>query len=94
MKNCPLVLIEWEDSRRPNPEWGYLNNLDKPSSVKCVSVGWLVGDGETKQLAPNFGDITLADNLQASGIIEIAKRAIIRITKLKEPKLTAFVKSK
>lgn len=53
---CPLVLVEWEDSMRPAPEWMYLRDFKAGDICKCVSVGFLVYDGEDKKvLAPQYG---------------------------------------
>jgi hypothetical protein len=48
-------------------------------------VGWLVHDGKgVKSLAPNLGDFD-DDDVQASGVIQIPARCIVRVTKLDEP---------
>src|SRR4051812_40876859 len=87
-KRCPLMLIEWEDSRQPASGWSYLSNLGEPSIVRCVSVGWLVHNGtKVKMLAPNLGDLD-DDNVQASGVIRIPARSVIRMTALEEPSIT------
>ena len=84
---CPLVMVEWEDSARPVPDWTYL--ADFPASVircvHCVSVGWLIHDGDVKALSPNMGDIG-SENMQVSGVIRIPARCIVRIVELDEPK--------
>jgi len=80
-----LVLIEWEDSSQPLSSWFRIDDLPEPSHVECVSVGWLIHDGqETKMLAPNMGDTDSKENIQASGIIRIPARAIKRIAPLAE----------
>lgn len=86
MTDCPLVMIEWEDSAQPIPEWQLLSEMEKPSVVKCVSVGWLVHDAdEVKALAPNMGEVDSETNIQASGVIRIPARCIVKITELQEP---------
>ena len=56
MKDCPLVMIEWEDSAQPLPNWRYLADFEADGAVLCTSVGWLIHDGEdVKALAPNMG---------------------------------------
>ena len=81
----PLVLIEWEDSARPIPEWLHLSDYTPSAAVKCASVGWLIQDDEmTKALAPNMGEIESASQIQACGIIRIPARAITRIVRLVE----------
>lgn len=86
MNECPLVLIEWEDSRRPSSAWAFLADFQEQRPVKCVSVGWLLKDGDTKELAPNMGDVECGDNLQVSGVISIASRSVLSIKKLRETK--------
>ena len=88
MKNCPLVMIQWEDSRRPDPNWVHLSDLDPPEVVKCASVGWLVHDDPTvKALAPNMGDLIEGGSVQASGIIRIPARCVVALVELDEPDL-------
>ena len=85
---CPLVIVEWEDSRQPSPGWGYLSGFEPGSAVRCTSVGWLIHDGDDlKALAPNLGDLDA--DVQASGVIQIPTRCVIGVSKLKEPRLTS-----
>lgn len=80
----PLVLIEWEDSRQPTSSWAYISTMDTAPAVSCVSVGWLVRDNcAVKLLASNLGDIGDADSMQASGVISIPARCIVRIVELR-----------
>jgi hypothetical protein len=37
-----LVLIEWEDSGQPAPEWRWLDDVGAASPVRCQTVGFLV----------------------------------------------------
>ena len=83
--NCPLVLIEWEDSRQPIAGWVRLSEFDKSEICKCVSVGFLIHDGgEQKVLAPNMADIEDKHNIQTSGVIHIPTKCVLRITPLNE----------
>lgn len=83
--NAKLVLIEWEDSAQPVSAWHYLSEMPKLEIVRCVSVGWLVGDmGGVKMLAPNIGDFDSGENAQASGYIRIPSSAVTRVVELKE----------
>ena len=85
MDRCSLVLIEWEDSAQPIPGWQHLSALDDFQAVRCVSVGWLVHDGdEVKALAPNMGEVNSPERVQASGIIRIPTRCITAVRPLKE----------
>lgn len=80
-----LVIIEWEDSRRPDGAWKHLSSSHVWDSVKCVSVGWLVvDDKEKKVLAPNMGDIDDASNMQMSGEIVIPTSCVLRVSRLNE----------
>ena len=88
MENCPLVFVEWEDSRQPDPAWNYLTNRDG-TVVRCASVGWLIRDDDVKELAPNMGDVT-TDEIQVCGVISIPARCVLKITRLEEPEITAF----
>lgn len=88
IKKPSLVLVEWEDSMQPSSSWRFLTDFDDHKIVKCLSVGWMIGDGkDVKALAPNIGNPH--DNTgveQASGVIRIPARAITRLVKLKEVK--------
>lgn len=85
MTGATLVLIEWVDSRRPNPNWQRLAGFKPDDPAECVSVGFLVGDGEkTKSLAPNIADIGDDDNMSMSGVIHIPACCIKRIVPLEE----------
>jgi len=80
-KRCPfkLVRIAWEDSARPISQWQWVDDYQMPETVTCVSVGYLIA--ETKKavaLAPNLGDIE-HDRQQASGIIRIPRRSIMKM---------------
>lgn len=89
--DCPLVLIEWQDSAQPVPKWIYLSDFEPGTAVSCVSVGWLIQDDEkVKVLAPNMGEIQDATHIQASGIIRIPCCAVTRIVHLKEGRKITF----
>ncbi len=80
----PLVIIAWEDSSQPVAAWQHLADMEKPSVVKCESVGWLIHDGDdVKSLAPNMGDAD-SDNAQASGVICIPARSVLNVVTLAE----------
>ena len=82
---APLVMIEWDDSSQPQGRWVHLDELPEGKVIKCVSVGWLVGDGGgVKTLAPNMGDVDSATNMQASGLINIPAAAVTRLVQLIE----------
>jgi hypothetical protein len=75
-----LVLIEWQDSRQPSPGWQWLDDFELGEVVMCQTVGWVVGRSkEALAVAQNIGD----DGEQASGIIRIPRRCILKQTELK-----------
>ena len=83
--NYRLVLIEWEDSARPDPDWRWMSDFGKPSIMKCRSVGWLVHDGDdVKSLVPNRGQYQDEESDQACGLIRIPTRSVIRTVRLVE----------
>ena len=80
-----LVLVEWLDSARPIEAWQHLSDYEYKEAVQCVSVGFLIHDGEkVKALAPNMGDVDKEENIQASGIIHIPTCSITKIAVLEE----------
>jgi len=91
MDKCPLVRIEWLDSRQPIASWKFLSDYrDNPAQpLKCVSVGWMIrDDDDLKVLAPNFGgvenEIDPERTLQACGVIQIPTCCVVRISSLNE----------
>lgn len=84
-ENCPLVLIEWEDSRQPHGAWQWLSKLGNPKPVKCATVGWLLKDGpEAKVICQSMGDIEDEDDMQAGGVMTIPARCVLSIVRLTE----------
>lgn len=82
---CPLVMIEWEDSAQPIPNWSYLSSFVAPGTIRCVSVGWLIrDDGQMMALAPNMGAIDDENSVQVSGVIQIPTRCVISVSTLVE----------
>ena len=91
MERCPLVLVEWEDSAQPLSGWRYLSDFDGFRAVRCVSVGWLIHDGDdVKALAPNMGEIDDAERMQASGVIRILTRCVVAVKPLEEVRPSWF----
>lgn len=77
MSARPLVLIEWVDSHH-RPGW----SSEDPQShlLKCRSVGWKVHeDKHTVVLAANM---TVEEDSQRCGDMNIPRRSITKITKL------------
>lgn len=88
--HCPLVLVEWEDSAQPTPAWSFLQTYKPDPIVHCVSVGWLIHDGDDlKAIAPNFGNVESDSSAQVSGVIRIPTRCITRTVYLDEPGITS-----
>lgn len=81
--DCPLVLIEWLDSRRPISEWRFLGDAPDQGPVRCASVGWLLRDGEMKVLCQTIGDAD-EDDPQGMGMIQIPACAVVSVSYLTE----------
>ena len=80
-----LVLVEWDDSAQPVPEWSWLSEHTWEKAIKCQSVGWLVHDGDdVKAVAPNMGNMGDEDSVQVSGVIRIPARSVTRLTILSD----------
>ena len=41
-RDCPLVIIRWEDSAQPIPAWRHLSQLPETRAIECATVGWLL----------------------------------------------------
>lgn len=84
-RDCPLVMIEWEDSVQPRPAWEALADWKPCAPVRIASVGWLLKDGKrVKALAPNMGGIDEKATVQVSGVIHIPTSCVLKVTKLDE----------
>ncbi len=85
-----LVMVDWEDSAQPVASWLHLTDLPALSAVQCCSVGWIVAQSDdVLMLAPNLGERGCEVNAQASGIIRIPKRCIVRMVPLVEVTATS-----
>lgn len=80
---CPLVLMEWLDSRRPVTEWRYLRDAPDESPLRCATVGWLLRDGDVKVLCQTIRDADDGDP-QGIGMIQIPACAVVSVTYLTE----------
>lgn len=78
MKKPKLVMIEWEDSCQASGQWQWLENLQTPPIIKCISVGFLVKDTKKEKCLA----ISMANAEQVSGIISIPSSCIKRIKRL------------
>jgi hypothetical protein len=84
-RDCPLVIIRWEDSAQPIPAWRHLSQLPETRAIECATVGWLLkDDDDIKVLCQSVGDLDNAHNAQASGIMTIPTRCVISIERLVE----------
>jgi hypothetical protein len=84
MSDCPLVMITWEDSRQPAGRWMFLHDIPAASPVKCVTVGWLLTDGDAaKVICQSMADIESAD-MQAGGVMVIPACCVLSIERLEE----------
>jgi len=91
MTSAKLVIIEWIDSRQPVGGWQRISDFERSDICKCVSVGFLIHDEEEqKVLAPNMADIEDRHNIQASGVIHIPTKCVLRITPLVEVNAASF----
>ena len=84
-KNCPLVIIRWQDSAQPLSSWQYLSALPRTRPIECATVGWLLkDDDDIKVICQSVGDLDNPKNAQASGIMTIPARCVISIEILTE----------
>lgn len=84
MEDCPLVVIEWEDSAQPIASWAFLSDFTEFEATRCKSVGWLIHDGDVKALAQNVGNPENSNSAQVSGVIRIPARCVVSITVLRK----------
>ena len=79
-----LVMIEWLDSRR-GEGWVRLDEFEG-TVTRCRSVGWIVGrDKASVTIAGHLGE----EPDQCCGDLTIPTRAILKMTPLLEPRVTA-----
>jgi len=84
-KDCPLVIIRWQDSAQPLPSWQYLAALPRTRPIECATVGWLLkDDDDIKVVCQSVGDLDNPTNAQASGIMTIPARCVLSIETLTE----------
>jgi hypothetical protein len=84
-KDCPLVIIRWQDSAQPLPSWQYLSALPRTRPIECATVRWLLkDDDDIKVICQSVGDLDNPKNAQASGIMTIPARCVLSIEKLTE----------
>ena len=84
-KDCPLVIIRWQDSAQPLPSWQYLSALPRTRPIECATVGWLLkDDDDIKVICQSVGDLDNPTNAQASGIMTIPARCVLSIETLTE----------
>ena len=81
---CPLVLVEWIDSRGANERWNHIEHFsERNNCVTCLSVGYKVHETDSLiVVAPHAGDIADEENLQFCGDMTIPKVCIKNITEI------------
>ena len=67
------VLVEWEDSAQPSPEWTFIDDIpEEPGILVIRSLGWLVKRDETElRVALALGGTPDNGNQQVSGVAAI-----------------------
>jgi hypothetical protein len=77
----PMVLIEWLDSRQPSIGWQFVENMEMPKPCKCLSVGWLLDEGEDQiVIAAHMNDMDQDD--QVMGVMVIPSCSVLKKTPL------------
>jgi hypothetical protein len=77
----PMVLIEWLDSRQPSTGWQFVENMEIPMPCKCLSVGWLLAEGENQTvIAAHRNDMDQDD--QVMGVMVIPSCSVLKKTPL------------
>lgn len=80
-----LVWIRWQDSAQAAPHWQWLDEINGPEIVECLTVGFLVGDNtDQKRVAVSIGAHG-AEATQAAGIVAIPSRCIVDMGSLTLP---------
>jgi hypothetical protein len=82
--DCPLVLVEWLDSRQPTTGWAYLRDAPNDPAVRCATVGWLLRDGEVKLVCQTVGDFGDNGDPQGMGMVQIPACAVVKVSVLRE----------
>lgn len=81
--DCPLVMVEWLDSRQAVTGWRYLRDAPDTPPLRCTSVGWLLRDGAVKVLCQTIGDAS-DDDPQGMGMVQIPACAVVSVSILAE----------
>jgi len=77
-----MVLIEWVDSRQPTKGSQFLEDMEMPSTSKCLSIEWLLDeDAERVVIAVHRNDQDQYD--QVMGVMVIPSCSIKKKTPLK-----------
>lgn len=74
-------MVEWLDSRRPISEWRFLSDAPDEPAVRCVTVGWLLRDGDMKAICQTIGDLD-EEEPQGMGIVQIPTCSVVKVTPL------------
>jgi hypothetical protein len=72
-----LLLVEWVDASRIDPNWIDIADIEEPYAHRCISVGYLVRENEEGIiLAPNFGSVDIGESRHCYGGVMIPRHAI------------------
>lgn len=83
-----LVAVYWQDSRQPTSQWQWLRQYNPQAAVHCVTVGWLISDGDgVKAVAQSIGDCQ-SDDWQVSGVAHIPDCCIEKMVYLRKLKVS------
>jgi hypothetical protein len=78
-----MVLIEWLDSRQPSTGWQFLEAMETPKACRCLSVGWLLDEGEEQiVIAAHMSDID--QDGQVMGVVVIPSCSVLKKTLIEE----------
>lgn len=82
--DCPLVAIDWEDSRQTCGKWRLLTDVVASPAAICQTAGWLIReDKDTVSIAQSVGDVKQDGFFQCSGVMVITNSAIKQIRRLR-----------
>jgi hypothetical protein len=69
-----IIIIEWEDSRRPNPSWQWIEDFAPQEVCICKTIGYLI-KSTNKAL---YVAQSITDDNQMAGVITIPWKSVIR----------------
>jgi hypothetical protein len=80
-----LVLVKWQDAYNTTVNWKSIRELEKPKSMICFSVGWIIKQNKQNLLLmPHISDIKNRKSLgDGCGDIIIPKVSVLKIRRLR-----------